>query len=1013
MNSKLFVALALAVSLAAKATPPATMASRGIGAGGGMYCPVISPHSAQTIFLGCDMSELFYTHDGAGSWQTVDFRQLQAATLTEVQYTSDPQIMYALDWTNTAPSGNTLERPGLSTDGGAHWTPCPGWQSGRVCYSVYAAWNSTTRVFAADASKLWMSSNSGATFTVAVDFSTLPGYTGSTNARLAGAFFDGSEVWIASNLGILYSSDGGDSFNVFTPSGFNTTTESIVSFCGAKDPSSNAIRFYCVTARSTAAAAGAIVSSFYFQNPQIYRLDGSGTSWAATTAFSSSARNGIALNDFPGPIAMARNNIDVVYTAVNRTNGSYPNNNSVYKLTSAGGAWSSVFFIPGNQNIITGWGGAPSNGRLDYAFPLGLCVDPNDSNRVITCDDALIHMTTSGGTLWSQLYVNPADQNAANTPIPSSTGYRGIGLEPTAAHWIDWSTATTMCVGCSDMSMIRATDDGTRWFFPGGFLQDEIYQIIHHPASGVMYAVNNNLPSPYFVFGLNDATYDAASGSVYFSSNGGATWSVLKSSSAMGNAAPVWITLDVVNDRLYVSTANSSAGGIWRIDSVSLGAGAAVPVKLTAPPRTQGHAYCLRVLSHGELVCTYSGRYLGGVPPNQGWSQSSGVFYSTDGGATWSDRSDMGVSYGMTYYTQEVAIDPYDANENTWYACVWNTTGFTNVPNGQPSPNTLGGLYKTTDRGLTWTRIYSADRAQSVTINPNAAHSDEMYLCTRFSGLVYTNNLHDPLAPTFTPVASFPFRQPTHVFYHPYNQGELWVTSYGNGLLTGAIPAGAAQFNPAVFTVTEGGVATITVSRVGGDTGPLTVNYSTADGTASSGADYVGASGTLVWADGETADKTFTVSTKIDQLVEGSETVNLQLNGDATGTLTVNDSPMDNWRAARFGANANITAIGGDNADPDHDGLPNLLEYALGTDPNAANACPLTATIEDGCLTLTLPHAALPGDVILSAEVSSSPDGPWTPAAIVSNTSTLFKAQDTVLATSVTSRFIRMVVTRQ
>ena len=47
---------------------------------------------------------------------------------------------------------------------------------------------------------------------------------------------------------------------------------------------------------------------------------------------------------------------------------------------------------------------------------------------------------------------------------------------------------------------------------------------------------------------------------------------------------------------------------------------------------------------------------------------------------------------------------------------------------------------------------------------------------------------------------------------------------------------------------------------------------------------------------------------------------------------------IDLWKDTEFGPNANIPAIAGNNADPDGDGIVNLLEYALGLDPNSANA---------------------------------------------------------------------------
>ena len=43
--------------------------------------------------------------------------------------------------------------------------------------------------------------------------------------------------------------------------------------------------------------------------------------------------------------------------------------------------------------------------------------------------------------------------------------------------------------------------------------------------------------------------------------------------------------------------------------------------------------------------------------------------------------------------------------------------------------------------------------------------------------------------PTWNLVLSYPFRQPERVFFNPYNQNELWVTSFGNGMKMGNIIA--------------------------------------------------------------------------------------------------------------------------------------------------------------------------------------------------------------------------------
>ncbi|MGV3662801.1 MAG: hypothetical protein ACO1TE_21635 [Prosthecobacter sp.] len=52
---------------------------------------------------------------------------------------------------------------------------------------------------------------------------------------------------------------------------------------------------------------------------------------------------------------------------------------------------------------------------------------------------------------------------------------------------------------------------------------------------------------------------------------------------------------------------------------------------------------------------------------------------------------------------------------------------------------------------------------------------------------------------------------------------------------------------------------------------------------------------------------------------------------------------LQNWRLNHFGNPVN-NGLGADLADPDRDGLPNLMEYAIGSDPEISNSGPLTIT---------------------------------------------------------------------
>lgn len=115
-------------------------------------------------------------------------------------------------------------------------------------------------------------------------------------------------------------------------------------------------------------------------------------------------------------------------------------------------------------------------------------------------------------------------------------------------------------------------------------------------------------------------------------------------------------------------------------------------------------------------------------------------------------------------------------------------------------------------------------------------------------------------------------------------------------------PAGTLSFTAAEQNVSEGtGAATVTVQRTGGSTGAVSASYATSDGSATAGSDYTAAAGTVNWANGDTATKSFTVPILDDGAIEGDETVNVMLSGPTGGatlgtpttqTLTIVDDDV-------------------------------------------------------------------------------------------------------------------------
>ncbi len=398
-----------------------------------------------------------------------------------------------------------------------------------------------------------------------------------------------------------------------------------------------------------------------------------------------------------------------------------------------------------------------------------------------------VHLSTNGGVFWRQAYVNIADENPTNAATPRGRSYRGIGLEPTSCWGVTWADSNHMVAAYTDIKGAISSDGGNSWSF--GYTGDgynTMYRCVKNPVSGVLYAGTSSVHDMYQSTHLTDASIGNGSGAVLFSSNQGVTWQTITNF-----AHPIiWVELDPINtNRLFASViaTDQNVAGIYVSTNIQKGA-AATWQRLATPPRTQGHPFNIHALADGTLVCTYAGRRAGSP---QAFTASSGVFVSTNSGTSWIDRSDP----NMQYWTMDLVVDPNDTAQNTWYAGVYS--GWGGPPNG------LGGLYKTTNRGVNWTRLNNDDGVSSCTFNP--LNTNELYVTTETEGLLVSTNINSA-TPVLSQVANYPFAQPERVFFNPYKPAEIWVTSFGNG-----IRVGAAQSLPGVLQImaAQGGVARI------------------------------------------------------------------------------------------------------------------------------------------------------------------------------------------------------------
>jgi Calx-beta domain len=212
--------------------------------------------------------------------------------------------------------------------------------------------------------------------------------------------------------------------------------------------------------------------------------------------------------------------------------------------------------------------------------------------------------------------------------------------------------------------------------------------------------------------------------------------------------------------------------------------------------------------------------------------------------------------------------------------------------------------------------------------------------------------------------------------------GEVFVGGSNSISVFGLLAGTFAFGSPAYSVQATGPTATITVSRLGGTSGAVQVSYATVPGgTAVSNSDYTAVSGTLNWTNGDSAAKTFTIPILNNSQVQANVTVNLALGSPSAGTalapqsaatLTIIEPPIDAWKLAYFGANANNPAIAGDSADPNHDGIVNLMAYAYALNPLVAATNPFTGQLVGNSFQLVFPRNTAATD--LTYNVQSSGD---------------------------------------
>ncbi len=755
---------------------PNNWQSRGMGGGGAVYSPSISPFNHDEAWLSCDMSVISRTFNFGVTWRTVGFDTLTGKRNSMVNFTNHPDTMFI----EAADPYRSRNYPKRSSDGGNTWEIIPSinyWGT-YGSFRLYANPNNAKQLVASSNTNVCFSNDYGNTFSIIHTASN----QGTPFIHLAGVLYTNDTVYVSTDKGLIISPNSGSSWNSFIPySSIGIPTgaggEGVVSFGGAV--TGNLTRFFCVTINNANLTYRTEPRDIqYFR--KLYRMDWpTNASWIDITPNLKNADQ--SLNDYNYVYQVTSNpdNPDTLYftgqthspaTAAGARIGT------VFKTTDGGNTFSNIFLRnnnPTNAGMTTGWVGAANFSPWEHTWNSlntteGLCIDPNDVNRLMRTDFSIVCTSENGGATWDQRYVS-SGEHPPLTLIDRQDRYESNGLQTTVCHWVHWMSPARMLLTYSDLLLNESNDGEITW----GFLYDSLWSQKVNDIHMICQSPTGRLFAPEGeVLGNNgdwsDYRLGLAPGKIMFSDDA-AHWHLLRDF-----GAPVsWASFDP-NDATVMYTAvqtplNGTMGGIWKCTGLP-----ASPMwtLLPAPPRSEKRPTQIFALNNGDILAVYGARDSTSVQPaGYTFTASSGVFISHDQGMTWTD---LCIGYpGMQKDARYLTIDPHDPSQDTWFLGMGNS-GIGSEP----------GLYRTTDRGVTWMNVWPGKTVYSVTMHP--AKNDEMYICTANDGLfnaldASSNN------PNIFAVTSYPFKAPERVFFNPYDINEVWVTSLGNGLRVGTV----------------------------------------------------------------------------------------------------------------------------------------------------------------------------------------------------------------------------------
>ena len=770
----------------------------GIGGGGAMFHPSISPHDAKMAFVGCDMGGCYVTYNGGESWRMFN---LGGRVRYFIFDPVDPNVVYANSF------GSFVSSPWLykSEDKGHTWSlfyPKASEVVAKVSKGDHASEvmflkDSTSREVQALAIDPQQSKSLYAVISIeqslALYTSTDGGVSWKSEKELdedvTDIFIDPSSpanqrtLYITGRNGVHQRING-------QWQSYDTPNEEVKFnfFSGGYDASTKKYILYAISGRS------------YFNREDtqsgIFYSDDGGKTWEnrqdGLLEFCIPDRKRA---EFRG-LATSALHPNVLYVSYN--------NLAIHADTTCVGVAKSVDFgktwtFPWQDKMVRGGTDVPMSNYKDCWLnenfgpgwgenPFSLAVSAVDASICYTTDFGRTMKTEDGGKTWVASYTKK---------LPDGS-WASRGLDVTTCYTVafDPFDKDHLFIATTDIGIQESNNGGKGWI--SASTQDNgvprnwrgnIYWMIFDPdVKGKIWAVmsrEHDFPRAKM---FSRVSLDRCQGGVILSTDGGNTWQPV--SSSIGEAALTHILLDPSSNKdsrtLY---ACAFGRGVYK----STDGGLSWVQKNNGLEGDEPLAFRIeRRETDGALFLIASRRSEDGSIGNE---YDGAVYKSTDGADTWTKIT---LPTGCNGPSDIVTSKKYPNRLvlGAWGRASVPTTVLSNIVSqpfrivnthfennkaGRFTPEVGGGIFISDDDGKTWTQVLKKDQhIYGLSYDPR---NGRYYACGFNSAAYYSEDG----AKTWNRVRGYNFKWGHRVVPDPNNEEMIYVNTFGGGLWYGPV----------------------------------------------------------------------------------------------------------------------------------------------------------------------------------------------------------------------------------